>query len=122
MSNEEIANSTSSSQTDEFKVVGIASSAGGLQALTEVQSSLPADFGAPILVVKHLDPKHRSHLAEILSRRTALAVQQAKEGQALKPGNVFIAPPNQHLIVNADGTLSLTQSELVHFVRPSADL
>ena len=38
------------------------------------------------------------------------------------PATVYIAPPDRHLLVNADGTLSLTQSELVHFVRPSADL
>jgi two-component system chemotaxis response regulator CheB len=40
----------------------------------------------------------------------------------LQPATVFIAPPNRHLLVNPDGTLSLSQSELVHFVRPSADL
>ena len=40
----------------------------------------------------------------------------------MKPGTAYIAPPNRHLLVNPDGTLSLSQSELVHFVRPSADL
>ena len=40
----------------------------------------------------------------------------------LKPGTVYIAPPNRHLLVKYDGTLTLSQSELVHFVRPSADL
>ena len=40
----------------------------------------------------------------------------------LERGLAFIAPPNRHLLVNADGSLSLTQTELVHFVRPSADL
>jgi len=61
-------------------------------------------------------------MADILSRRTSLRVKQAEEGDRLAPGTVAIAPPDRHLLVNPDGTLSLSQSELVHFVRPSADL
>lgn len=61
-------------------------------------------------------------MAEILSRRTALKVKEAREGEHLEIGTTYIAPPNRHLLVNSDRTLSLTQSELVHFVRPSADL
>src|SRR5205823_7767939 len=74
------------------------------------------------VVVQHLDPRHRSLMAEILRRRTSLEVVQAAEGDRIRPRTVFIAPPNRHLLVNPDGTLSLSQSELVHFVRPSADL
>ena len=40
----------------------------------------------------------------------------------MRPGTIYIAPPDNHLLINADGTLSLSQAELVHFVRPSADL
>jgi two-component system chemotaxis response regulator CheB len=105
-----------------FDVVAIAASAGGISALQTVLAELPEDFPVPILVVQHLDPRHRSLLAEILSRRCRLAVAEAREGDALRPGNVYIAPPNQHLLVNSDETLTLSQSELVHFVRPSADL
>ena len=61
-------------------------------------------------------------MAHILSGRTALHVKQAEEGDHVSSGNVYIAPPDRHLLVNPDGTLSLSHSELVHFVRPSADL
>jgi two-component system chemotaxis response regulator CheB len=61
-------------------------------------------------------------MADILSRCTPLKVKQAEEGNRIETGKVYIAPPNRHLLVNPDGTLSLSQSELVHFVRPSADL
>jgi two-component system chemotaxis response regulator CheB len=105
-----------------FDVVAMASSAGGLTALSHVLSTLPANFPAAIVVVQHLDPRHRSLMADILSRRTPLKVQQAKEGDRLGPATAYIAPPNRHLLVIPDGTLSLSQSELVHFVRPSADL
>ncbi len=105
-----------------FDVVALAASAGGLQALSEVLSGLPADFPATLVVVQHLDPRHRSLMADILNRRTSLAVKEAEEGEKLVSGTVYIAPPDRHLLVNPDGSLSLSQSELVHFVRPSADL
>jgi two-component system chemotaxis response regulator CheB len=105
-----------------FDVVAMAASAGGLTAFSQILAALPADFPAAILVVQHLDPRHKSLMAEILSRRTTLKIQEAKEADTLNSGTVYIAPPNRHLLVNFDGTLSLSQSELVHFVRPSADL
>jgi two-component system chemotaxis response regulator CheB len=107
---------------DGFEIVALASSAGGLKALTEVLGGLPADFPAALVVVQHLDPRHRSLMAEILGRRSPLAVRQATDTDRLRPGCVFIAPPDRHLLVNADGSLSLTRTELVHFSRPSADL
>jgi two-component system chemotaxis response regulator CheB len=73
-------------------------------------------------VVQHLDPRHRSLMAEILARRTPLRVREAQEGDRLAAGVAYIAPPDRHLLVNPGGALTLTQTELVHFVRPSADL
>jgi len=105
-----------------FDVVAMAASAGGIAALGRVLTDLPAEFPAAIVVVQHLDPRHRSLMADILRRRTELEVVQASEGDRVVPGTVYIAPPDRHLLVNPDGTLSLSQSELVHFVRPSADL
>jgi two-component system chemotaxis response regulator CheB len=106
----------------DFEIVAMAASAGGLSALGHVLSRLPADFPAAIVVVQHLDPRHRSLMAEILGKRTTLEVRQAQEGDPVRSGAVYIAPPDHHLLVNGDGTLSLSRSELVHFVRPSADL
>jgi two-component system chemotaxis response regulator CheB len=105
-----------------FDIVAITASAGGLTALSKVLAALPAVFPAALLVVQHLDPRHRSLMAEILSHRTALKVKQAEEGDRLQAGTVYIARPDRHLLANANNTLSLSQSELVHFLRPSADL
>ena len=113
---------TPSAASARFDVTAIASSAGGLAALTRVLSSIDASYPASILVVQHLDPRHESLMADILSRRTGLTVTQAEAGVSIEPGTVYIAPPDKHLLANHDRTLSLTQSELVHFVRPSADL
>jgi two-component system, chemotaxis family, protein-glutamate methylesterase/glutaminase len=100
----------------------VAASAGGLNAISLLVRTLPADFPVPVVIVQHLDPRHRSLMADILNRRTPLRVMQAKEGERIEAGRVYIAPPDRHLLVNADHTLSLTHTELVHFVRPSADL
>jgi two-component system chemotaxis response regulator CheB len=105
-----------------FDVVAVASSAGGLKAVSHVLTALPRGFPPSIVVVQHLDPRHRSLMAHILSRRTVLPVKEAEEGEKLQPATVYIAPPNRHLLVNPDTTITLTQTELVHFVRPSADL
>ena len=105
-----------------YRIVAITASAGGIQALSTVLSALPSDFPLPIVVVQHLDPNHRSLLPEILERRCSLRIKQAQEGDPIEPSTAYIAPPDQHLLVNGDGTLSLSHSDLVHFVRPSADL
>ncbi len=61
-------------------------------------------------------------MAEILARRTALTVKEAAQGEAIAAGTAYVARSDHHLLVNPDHTLSLTMSELVHFLRPSADL
>jgi len=110
------------SAQEPFEIVAIASSAGGVAALMRVLSQLPAALPVPIVVVQHLDPRHRSLMAEIMGRHSPLAVKEAEERDHLAPATVYFAPPDQHLLVNTDSTLTLTRTELVHFVRPSADL
>ena len=105
-----------------FDVVAVAASAGGLNALTAVLSPLPPDLPAAIVIVQHLDPRHRSVLAQILDRCTAIDVRQVQDGAVLRPGTAFIAPPDNHVLVNSNGVLLLSKSERVHFLRPSADL
>ncbi|QBS43892.1 chemotaxis protein CheB [Nocardia sp. CS682] len=107
---------------DQYSVVAIASSAGGITALFKVLGALPATLPVPVLVVQHLDPRHKTVLAELLSRRTELRVKLATAGETVEAGTVYIAPPNHHLLVEPHGVLTLSGSDLVHFVRPSADL
>src|SRR4051812_8894486 len=102
-------------------VVALAASAGGLAALSRILSALPAGFPAPILVLQHLDPRHRSLLAEILGPRTGLRVAQAQAGEPLAVGTALVAPPGHHLLVGLDGVLSLADTDRIRFSRPSAD-
>ena len=103
-----------------FDVVAIGASAGGLSALTEVLRPMVADTPA-ILVVQHLDPMHKSHLAELIARKTTKQVKQAEHGELILPGFVYIGPPDEHLMVGP-GKIQLVHSQLVHFSRPSIDL
>lgn len=105
-----------------FELVVVASSAGGVRALTDLVSDLPADFALTIVIVQHVDPRHRSLLADILARRSRLPVEQVVDDTRMVPGTVYIAPPGAHVLVDAERTLSLSHAELVNFVRPSADL
>jgi two-component system, chemotaxis family, protein-glutamate methylesterase/glutaminase len=101
--------------------VALAASAGGLQALGVVLGGLPEDLPAPVVVVEHLLPNHASSLADILGKRTALAVKQAEEGDRLEPGSAYVAPPDAHTVVGHDRTIRLEHGPPVQFVRPSVD-
>lgn len=105
-----------------FDVVAVAASAGGVQALSTLVHALPAGFPVPVLVVQHLDPAHETLLADILDRRSPLRAKLAEDGERAEPGTVYLAPPDRHLLVAEDGTLSLSDSPRTHFVRPSADV
>jgi len=103
-----------------YDLVAIGASAGGLLALTEALRPLPPSFPG-IVVVQHLDPTHKSHLATLLMRKVAKQIKQAQHGEPILPGFVYIAPPDEHLLVGP-GTIQLAHSQLVHFSRPSIDL
>ena len=104
------------------KVVAVASSAGGLYALSVILAMLPVDFPAPIVVAQHLSPNRKSLLADILNRHCLLPVKEAQEGNCLRAGWVYISPGGSHLLVNADLSLSLSHAAKVNFSRPSADV
>ncbi len=110
------------SASDRYAVVALASSAGGIGGLGRLLGGLDSDLPVPVLVVQHLDRRHETVIAEVLSRRTRLKVKLAESGETARPGTVYIAPPDRHLLVGAGGVLTLTSTELVHFLRPSADL
>lgn len=103
-------------------IVALTASAGGLKALSEIVAKLPAEFPVPVLILQHVAPHYASHLAEILTRRSALPVREAREGDRLLPGVVYVAPPDRHLVVGPDQTLHMSMAAPVHFVRPAADM
>jgi two-component system chemotaxis response regulator CheB len=107
---------------ERFEILAIGSSAGGVGALRDLLHALPGQLPVPIVVVQHLDPRHETVIAEVIGRRATLVVKVAEDEESMKPGVVYVAPPDHHLLVGAHGLLTLSDSELVHFLRPSADL
>jgi two-component system chemotaxis response regulator CheB len=107
---------------NDFPIVALVCSAGGLDALTRVLEPLPADLPAAVLVLQHLSPERHSELAAILGQRTAMRVLPADDGALLMPGTVLVAPSGQHTLVAADETIALIPSGALPPYRPSADL
>jgi two-component system chemotaxis response regulator CheB len=101
-------------------VVVIGASAGGVEALRLFVASLTPDFPAPILVVLHLPRTAPSALPAILGRRCDLPVHTAADGEPARPGHIYIAPPDQHLLL-ADGRLALSRGPAENGHRPAAD-
>ena len=93
--------------TEQFPVVGIGASAGGLEAFTQLLSHLPINTGMAFVLVQHLDPSQKSLLSEILSRTTQMPVCEVQDGMAVEPNHVYVIPPNT-MMTSAQGVLRLT--------------
>src|SRR5437667_1548887 len=83
-------------------VVGIGASAGGLESVSELIAHLPGTTGMAYIFVQHLDPEHGSLLVEILSKRTALQVKEAREGLKIASDHLYVIPPNTTLTIRGD--------------------
>ncbi|SCY19125.1 chemotaxis protein CheB [Desulfoluna spongiiphila] len=105
-----------------FEAVVIGVSAGGLAALEAILPVLDESFGLPVLVVQHLSPDAESYLPQHLDIRCVLRAKEAEDKEPLKPGTVYVAPPNYHLMVEADKTIALSTEQRVNFSRPSVDV
>lgn len=83
-----------------FPVVGIGASAGGLDAFKRLFGAMPADSGMAFVLVPHLDPTHESLMVELLAKRTAMTVREARDGTSVLPNHVYVIPPNADLAIN----------------------
>jgi two-component system chemotaxis response regulator CheB len=72
--------------------------------------------------VQHVDPRHRSLMPQVVGRQSRMPVTHAEDGIHVERDHVYLAPPDHHMLVNRRGMVTLTDTELVNFVRPSADL
>ena len=85
-------------------IVGIGASAGGLEAFTELLSHLPDDTGMAFVLIQHLDPKHESHLTELLSKASKMPVSEVKGETRAEANHVYVIPPRCNLGIS-DGVL-----------------
>lgn len=104
------------------KAVVIGGSAGAVQALSLILPKLPASYPAPILIVVHVPPDRDNALVQLFASKAAIAVKEAEDKEPALPGVVYFAPSDYHLLVESDGSLSLSSDELVNHSRPSIDV
>lgn len=83
----------------EFPIVGIGSSAGGLEALQQLFRAMPADGGLAFIIAAHLDPTQKSHLTELLDRCTDMPVVQIEDSIKVEPDHVYVIGPDQELTI-----------------------
>lgn len=102
--------------------VVIGASAGAIQALLKVLPCLPQGFTLPVLVVIHLPPSADSELSTLFGGKCALPVREAEDKEPISPGTIYFAPPDYHLLVEHDDTISLSTEDPVSFSRPSIDV
>ena len=101
-------------------VVGIGSSAGGLESLQLVVRGLPTNLRVAYVVAQHVAPQHRSLMAELLDRETDLQVLPAEDGRLLEPGRIYVTPPNADVAIRG-AHLRLQQPLPGHGPKPSID-
>src|SRR3954453_20780036 len=89
-----------------FPVVGVGASAGGLESFIEFLSALRQDSGMAFVFVQHLPPERESLMADILSHKTKMLVQQVEDGMEGKPDHLYVIRPG-HVLTIKDGRLHL---------------
>jgi two-component system chemotaxis response regulator CheB len=101
-------------------IVAIGGSSGSLQILIEMISRLPDEFAIPLLIVIHRMKNVESQLKTMLS--SIKKIREPEDKEVIRPGFIYLAPQNYHLLIEEDRTFSLDYSELVNYSRPSIDV
>lgn len=104
-----------------FKIVVIGTSLGGLSALQNLLSDLPADFPTAIAILQHRHKESDTTLKALLQTYTLLPIQEVEDKDEIIPGRVYLAPPDYHLLVET-GHFALSIDRPVSYARPSIDV
>ena len=110
-----------SSSNNSFYVVGIGSSAGGLDALERFFGNMTESSGMAFIVVSHLDPNHISIMPELIQKSTKMKLFQAEDGMLVEPNHVYVAPANRDLAI-LHGTIQLIEPPEAHGFRLPIDI
>jgi two-component system CheB/CheR fusion protein len=105
-----------------FPIVGIGASAGGLGAFEAFFSGIPKDVSPDVafVIIQHLDPKYKSILTSLIRHYTSLPVYEIEEGMEVKPNCIYVIPPNSDLVYH-DGLLHLLEPTKPHGYRMPID-
>jgi two-component system chemotaxis response regulator CheB len=104
-----------------YEIIVVGTSWGGLSALHQLIAGLPRDFGIPVVAVQHRHRQSGQMLASLLQDRTSLGVCEVEDKAPIVAGNVYVAPPDYHLLIEP-GHFSLSTDAPVQYSRPSIDV
>lgn len=97
-------------------------SAGGMVIIRDLLMKLPANFSLPIAIVQHVSPCSDGSWAKLLNDRCQINIKEADDKEPFTPHSAYFAPANYHLLIEQEGTFTLTVDEAVSFSRPSIDV
>lgn len=105
-----------------YQAVVIGTSAGGLNALSTLLPTLPANFPLAVIVVQHIREGSDNYIVTFLDSKCELAVIEAADKMPIEPGIIYLAPPGYHLLVERSKSLALCVDAPVNYCRPAIDL
>lgn len=105
-----------------YKAVVMGASAGGIGAISAILSSLRKDFLIPMIIVQHISNRSDNYITEYFNKLCNITVKEADDKEEIRPGFVYLAPPNYHLLIEKSFTFSLSTEEKVNYARPSIDV
>lgn len=105
-----------------YRAIVIGASAGGLEVFSRIFPQFAKNFPLPVIVVQHLHPESDGAMMTLLDDRSAIKIKEADEKEVVQPGKIYIAPANYHLLIERDGSLSLSIDAKVNYCRPSIDV
>lgn len=106
----------------DYEAIVIGASAGGMNALPTILKCLNKNFPIPIIIVQHLHPHSDDYMARRLDAICSLQVKESENRETIKPGAVYLAPSNYHLLIENDKTFSFSTEDRVNYCRPSIDV
>jgi two-component system, chemotaxis family, protein-glutamate methylesterase/glutaminase len=108
--------------TGRYAITVVGTSWGGLAALRELVSCLPADLPVPVVLIQHRHKMSDEALPRLLQDRTPLDVCEAEDKMPIEPGRIYVAPADYHLLVERELYFTLSVEEPIRYSRPSIDL
>lgn len=102
-------------------IIVIGASIGGIEALKGILSGLPRELPASVFIVQHIGPYGHGILPEILERAGRLPASNARDWEKFKPGHIYVAPPDHHLLIERTGHTRITHGPKENRTRPAVD-
>ena len=103
-------------------MIVIGGSNGGVNAILAIVKLLPSELLVPMGLVLHLSKRYSSSLAQVIDYHSKFQVAEAEDKEVIKPGRLYVSPPNYHMMIERNGSIAYDASELINYSRPSINV